>query len=163
MIVAPHLNRSLETLRANFIARSREPVLEAFFANGLPVFCTDVEGSCPEGSFFRQVLGISRFALLPAGPGAQPEYGLLLAWSQPDAQVGRKAMPLLRVAANLLGTVLERSRLVAEIDQERDILRRYTRLTSGREVRMADLKRENAHLREVIMKLSDGSSETSKE
>jgi PAS domain-containing protein len=159
MIVTPYLNRSLETLRANLIVRNNETVLEPFFSNGTPVFCSDVETSCPQESFFRQVLKISRFAFIPAGRGTMPEYALLMAWSHGSTSIGPKALPLLRVVANLMGTVLVRSRLVSEIDQEKDILRRYTRLTAGREVRMADLKRENARLRELIMNLSNTAEE----
>jgi hypothetical protein len=153
MLVTPHTNRSLESLRANLISRKSEEILEPFFSNGCPVFCADVGSSCLEDGFFRQVQRISQFAFVPAGQGDSPEYALLMAWSNPDESIGPKAMPLLRIAANLLGSVLLRSKLVSEMDQETEILRRYTRLTAGREVRMADLKRENARLRELLMKL----------
>jgi len=102
---------------------------------------------------------ISQFAFVPAGHGNSPEYALMMAWSDPDDSIGPRTMPLLRIAANLLGSVLLRSKLVSEMDQEADILRRYTRLTAGREVRMADLKRENARLRELLMKLGNKDKE----
>ncbi len=154
MLVTPYANRSLESLRANLVSRDREEVLEPFFSNGSPVFCADVAGTCREDGFFGQVQRISQFAFVPAGQGAEPEYALLMAWSKPDESIGPRTMPLLRIAANLLGSVLLQAKLVSEMDQEKEILRRYTRLTAGREVRMADLKRENASLRELVMKLS---------
>jgi len=159
MLITPHANRSPESLRANLVSRDREEILEPFFSQGNPVFCTKVSDSCPEDGFFRQVQRISQFAFVPAGQGVAPEYALLMAWSDPDDSIGPRTMPLLRIAANLLGSVLMRLKLVSEMDQEKDILRRYTRLTAGREVRMADLKRENAGLRELVMKLSSKGKE----
>jgi transcriptional regulator with GAF, ATPase, and Fis domain len=159
MLVTPHANRSLESLRANLVSRDREQVLEPFFSQGSPVFCASVSDSCPQDGFFGQVQRISQFAFVPAGQGVAPEYALLMAWSDPNDSIGPRTMPLLRVAANLLGSVLLRLRLVSEMEQEKDILRRYTRLTAGREVRMADLKRENAGLRELVMKLGNKDKE----
>jgi len=159
MLVTPHTNRSLESLRANLVSRESEQVLEPFFSHGSPVFCADVRDSCPQDGFFGQVQRISQFAFVPAGQGNAPEYALMMAWSDPNDSIGPRTMPLLRIAANLLGSVLLRSKLVSEMDQEADILRRYTRLTAGREVRMADLKRENASLRELLMKLGNKDKE----
>jgi hypothetical protein len=159
MLVTPHLNRSLESLRANLVSRESEKVLEPFFADGCPVFCADVGEACPQNSFFGQVQRIYQFAFVPAGQGKAPEYALLMAWSDPDDSIGPRTMPLLRIAANLLGSILLRSRLVSEMDQESEILRRYMRLTAGREARMAGLKRENARLRELLMKLGDRDKE----
>jgi hypothetical protein len=159
MLVTPHANRSLESLRANLVSRESEKVLEPFFANGCPVFCADVGETCPREGFFGQVQRMSQFAFVPAGGGNAPEYALLMAWTDPDDSIGPRTMPLLRIAANLLGSILLRSKLVSEMDQESEILRRYTRLTAGREVRMANLKRENASLRELLMKLGNKDKE----
>jgi len=159
MLVTPHANRSPESLRANLVSREREKILEPFFSHGCPVFCADVRLSCPQDGFFGQVQRISRFAFVPAGGEDAPEYALLMAWSDPDDSIGPRTMPLLRIAANLIGSVLIRSKLVSDMDQESEILRRYTRLTASREVRMADLKRENASLRELLMKLSSKDKE----
>ncbi len=159
MLITPHANRSLESLRANLVSRESEQVLEPFFSHGSPVFCANVSESCPQDGFFGQVQRISQFAFVPAGHGSVPEYALMMAWSDPNDSIGPRTMPLLRIAANLLGSVLLRSKLVSEMDQEKDILRRYTRLTAGREVRMADLKRENAGLRELLMKLGNTDKE----
>jgi hypothetical protein len=154
MIVTPYSNRRIDTSHANVIEAAKEPVLEPFFMRGNPVFCDNVEQACPEPSFFRQISPLSRFALLPVGDGTGSEYAVLAAWSKPDTTIGPEAVPLLRIIANLLGSVLTTIRLVTENDQEKETLRRYTRLTAGREIRMANLKRENAQLRELVMKLS---------
>jgi hypothetical protein len=153
MIVTPYVNRSLHMLRANIIERVKEPQLEPFFKKGTAVFCDCVEEECLQESFFRRVLRTSRFAFLPAGIGPRPEYALLMAWTRRSADFGPKVLPLLRIIANLMASVLVSSKRFVEMELEKDSLRKHARLTAGREVRMAELKKENARLREIILKL----------
>jgi hypothetical protein len=155
LIVTPYVNRSLHTLRANIVERVKEPQLEPFFMDGSGVFCDRVEEECPQDSFFRRVLRISRFAFLPAGCGPQPEYALLMAWTRPHADFGPRVLPLLRIIANLMASVLVSAKRFFEMEQEKEALRRHARLTAGREVRMAELKKENVRLKEMIRKLSE--------
>jgi PAS domain-containing protein len=159
MIATPYTNRRLETLRINFIQPRKEPVLQPYVAHGTPVLCDNVEKSCDEQSFFRRVLPISRFAFVPAGHGPQADHALLMAWSRTSTAIGTEALPLLKVVANLLATVLASARLGREVEQEKDMLRRYTAVTAGREVKMAGLKKENAHLRGLVTKLSEAARE----
>lgn len=159
IIATPYSNRRLETLRANCIEPAYEPVLKPYFSHGIPVLCENVEKSCNEQSFFRRVLPISRFAFVPAGYGAGAEHALLMAWSRRSISIGSEALPVLRVIANLVGTVLARGKLAFQIEQEKETLRRYTRLTTGRELRMAALKRQNASLRDLIAKLGSSGKE----
>jgi len=153
MIVTPYSNRRIDTLHANVIEAINEPVLKPFFAGGNAIFCDNVEKSCPEPSFFRRISPIARFALLPLGTGSSSEYAMLIAWSGSDAVIGPEIMPLLKIFANLVGSLLTSIRLANDSQQEKETLRRYTRLTAGRETRMANLKRENAQLRDLVMKL----------
>jgi len=153
MLVTPYSNRKPETFPANVLEAAREPILESFFSAGSPVFCDNVEKMCAEGSFFRRVSEIERFALLPIGDGTAFEHAVLVAWTRKDTGLGPEAMPLLRIIANLIGCVLTNIRLTTDNEQEKETLRRYTRLTAGRETRMADLKRENAQLRDLLVEL----------
>jgi hypothetical protein len=153
MIITPYCNRRPDTLQANVIEAMKEPVLEPFLAGGTPVFCESIETACPESSVFRQIAPIRRFAMIPVGDAAPIEYAVLAAWSGTDSAVGPEVVPLLRIIANLIGTVLANIRLATESEQEKETLRRYARLTSGREVRMAALKRENAQMRDLLTKL----------
>lgn len=153
MIITPHCNRRPDTLQANVIEAMKEPVLEPFLTSGTPVFCESVDSACPESSFFRQVSPIKRFAMIPVGDAGATEYAVLAAWSGSNSAVGSEVVPLLRIIANLIGTVLANIRLITESEQEKETLRRYTRLTSGREVRMAAVKRENAQLKDLLSKL----------
>ncbi len=154
LVMTPYSNRRLETIRVDFIEPEREPVLEPYFKNGSPVFCEDVEKECSENSFFRRVLPVSRFAFVPAGHGTVSEHTLLVAWLGSGAAIGARSLSLFRIVANLIGSVLAHAKLLSEIEQEKETLRRYAKLTAGREVRMAGLKRENAQLKEMIRKLS---------
>jgi hypothetical protein len=154
MIVTPYVNRSLYTLRANIIERVREPILEPFFQKGTAVFCEDVDSECPPDSFFRRVLRISRLAFLPAGTGPAPEYALLMAWTRKSPDFGHKVLPLLRIIANLMASVLVSSKRFVEMELEKDSLRRHVKLMAGREVRMSELKKENASLRKMISRLN---------
>ncbi len=155
MIVTPYVNRSLHTLRANIVERVKEPQLEPFFKKGAAVFCDRVEQECPPDSFFRRVFRISRFAFLPAGPGPRPEYALLMAWTRTNADFGPRVLPLLRIIANLMASVLVSAKRFFEMEQEKEALRRHVKLTAGREVRMAEIKKENTHLKDIIHKLSE--------
>jgi PAS domain-containing protein len=154
MIITPYSNRRLETLRATVLNLSDEPILEPLLSLGNPVFCQSVEDSCQRDSFFRHVLPIDRFALLPAGESDRHGHCVLLTWSGQNEGIGARALPLLRIIGNLIGIVLATASTETSIEQERETLRRYTKLTAGREVRMAQIKRENAHLKELITKLS---------
>jgi hypothetical protein len=51
--------------------------------------------------------------------------------------------------------VLVSAKRFFEMEQEKEALRRHAKLTAGREVRMAELKKENVHLKEMIRKLSE--------
>jgi hypothetical protein len=153
MIVTPYVNRSLHTLRANIVERVKEPQLEPFFKKGAAVFCEQVDQECPPESFFRRVLKISRFAFLPAGGGPHPEYALLMAWTRTHAEFGPRVLPVLRVIANLMASVLVSAKRFFEMEQEKEALRRHAKLTAGREVRMVELKKENARLKEMIQRL----------
>jgi PAS domain-containing protein len=159
MIVTPYCNRQVDTLNANVIESVKEPILEPFFSSGSLVFCENVDKSCPEPSFFRQVSSLSRFALIPIGEGTSSEYAVLAAWSERQASVGSEVIPLLRIIANLVGCALAAVRLETESQQERETLRRYTKLTAGREMRMASLKRENTQLKELVTALSSSAKE----
>jgi hypothetical protein len=154
LIITPYSNRKLDTLRLGFIEPDREPVLEPYFTRRIPVFCEDVENSCSDQSFFKRILSISRFAFLPVEQGPASAHALLIAWSGASKGIGTKALPLFRIIANLMGTVLAQTRLLSKIEQERKTLRRYAKLTAGREIRMARLKRENVQLKGLIKKLS---------
>jgi transcriptional regulator with GAF, ATPase, and Fis domain len=154
MVVTPYVNRSLHTLRANIVERVKEPHLEPFFEKGNAVFCDRVEEDCPPDSFFRRVLRISRFAFLPAGIGPHPEYALLMAWTRRATDFGPRVLPLLRIIGNLMASVLVSSKRFVEMELEKDSLRRHAKLTAGREARMAELKKENASLNDMIRKLS---------
>jgi hypothetical protein len=154
LVVTPYSNRRLDTLTANYIQPDSEPVLEPYFSHGIPVLCEDVQRCCSEDSFFRRVLPLSRFAFLPTGRGTSASFALLMGWARGSLTVGTKALPLLRIIANLFGAVLANARLLAEVRQEKEILRRHANLTAGREIRMAELKRENAQLRALIIRLS---------
>jgi len=155
LIVTPYVNRSLHTLRANIVERVKEPQLEPFFKKGSAVFCDRVEEECQQDSFFRRVLRISRFAFLPAGGGAHPEYVLLMAWTRTNADFGPRVLPLLRIIANLMASVLVSAKRFFEMEQEKQTLRRHVKLTAGREVRMTEIKKENARLKDMIRKLSN--------
>ena len=109
--------------------------------------------------FFRRVLPISRFAFLPAGQGSQADHALLMAWSRTGSAIGMDALPLLKVVANLLATVLASARQSREIEQEKDKLRRYSATAAGREVKMADLKKENAQLKELVTRVGERARE----
>jgi PAS domain-containing protein len=161
MIVTPHSSRRIDMLRANVLDGSREPLLDPFFVRDTAVYCDDVEGSCPEGSFFRQISAVSRFALVPVGDSVRSEYAVLATWSNPDATFASETIPLLKIMANLLGTVLIKIRMVTENQQEKENLRRYTKLTAGRETRMAALKRENAQLNDLVRRLDSREEEQS--
>lgn len=154
MIITPHSSRRVDMLRANVIEGPNEPLLEPFFARGAPVYCDNVEDSCPESSFFRKMSAVSRFVLVPVGDGSKSEYAVLATWSNPEVTFAAETVPLLKILANLLGTVLGKITLATENEQEKENLRRYTRLTAERETRMAALKRENAELTELVRRLS---------
>ena len=154
MIVTPYVNRSLHMLRANIIERVREPELEPFFDKGQAVFCDNVEEECPADSFFRRVLKISRVAFLPAGVGPRPDYALLMAWTRGTTELSPRVLPMLRIIANLMASVLVSSKRFVEMEMEKDSLRRHVKLTAGREARMAELKKENASLKDMIRRLS---------
>ncbi|MFZ1947369.1 MAG: GAF domain-containing protein [bacterium] len=153
MIVTPHSNKRLDTLVANVIEAADEPVLEPLFARGNPVFCDSVEAACPESSFFRQIAPAGRFAVVPIGDDPGCDHAVLAAWSRPECSFGPEGMHLLKTIANLVGGVLAKIRMANENEQEREALRRYTRLTAGRETKMASLKRENAQLKDLVMRL----------
>jgi PAS domain-containing protein len=155
LVITPYSNRRLETLRVAFIEPNREPVLEAYFKHGTPIFCEDVEGECAEDSFFRRVLPLSRFAFIPAGHDRRADHTLLVAWIGAGAAINIRSLPLFRIVANLVGAVLAHATLLSQIGQEKQTLQRYANLTAGRELRMARLKHENAQLRELVKKLSE--------
>jgi PAS domain-containing protein len=163
LVITPYSNRRLETLRVDFIEPRRESVLESYFRHGTPVFCEDVDTQCAQDSFFRRVLPMSRFAFIPAGYGRHSEHTLLVAWLGAGAPIDVRSLPLFRIVANLIGSVLAHARLLSEIEQEKETLRRYARLTAGRELRMARLKRENAQLKELVKKLDTAIEERNKE
>lgn len=163
LVVTPYSNRRLDTLTANYIEPGSEPILEPYFTHGIPVLCEDVQACCSEDSFFRRVLPLSRFAFLPTGRGTSAPFAVLMGWASGGLNVGTKALPLLRIIANLFGVVLANARLLAEVRQEKETLRRHANLTAGREIRMAELKRENAQLRELIVKLGDRMEEQNRE
>ena len=156
MIITPYSNRRLETLRATVLDVSDEPVLEPL-SRGNAVLCENVEGSCQRDSFFKCALPMERFALLPAGESSRFTHCVLLTWSGHNQAIGPRALPLLKIIGNLIGIVLLAAKAKTSIEQERETLRRYTKLTVGRELRMAQLKRENARLRDLMMKLDSQS------
>ena len=159
LIVTPHSTRRIHSLGASVLSLDTDPGLKPFFESGLPVVCNRVSQVCGETSFFRQALSIAAFALIPIRDGESERAALLLTWrgSRPDESSQRTV--LLRSMANMFGAVLKRAQVLADLAHERDSRRRYTKLVAGREVRMAELKSENAKLKGLIMELSGNKTE----
>ena len=78
-----------------------------------------------------------------------------MAWTRTNAEFGPRVLPLLRIIANLMASVLVSAKRFFEMEQEKDALRRHAKLTAGREVRMAEIKKENARLKDMIRTLSE--------
>ena len=154
LIVTPYSTRRLHSLGASVISLEMDPVLRPFFETGSPVVCRDVAGACGDKSFFRRSLAISSFALLPIEDGQACRNGMLMTWQSALPDTGYQRVMTLNTVANLIGCVLGKAQLLADLEHERDSLRRYTKLVAGREVRMAQLKSENAQLKNLIIDLS---------
>ncbi len=160
LIVTPHSSRRVYSLGVRLLSLTADPELQPFFKTGRPVICDNVHGACREESFFKRALSISAFALLPLKDVESAHCGLLLTWRSSMSHSSPEKMTTLMSIANILGSVFKRVRVLADLDHERDSRRRYTRLMTGREVRMAELKSENAKLKELLMELSNKRSET---
>ena len=159
LVVTPYSTRRVHSLGVRVLSLEEDPVLRPFFECGRPVACQDVREACGEISFFRRALSISAFVLVPIKDGEPDRNALLIAWQgdTPDGIVQK--MIMLTSMANILGTVLKRCQVLADLEHERQSRRRYTKLVAGREVRMAELKRENAKLKDLVVELSNRISE----
>lgn len=159
LVVTPHSSRRVYSLGVRLLSLAADPELRPFFRMGRPVMCDDADSACGEESFFKRALSISAFALLPIKDGESERSGLLLTWRRPTPHSSPQKITTLTSVANILGSVLKRAQALADLEHERDSRRRYTRLMTGREVRMAELKSENAKLKELVMELSTKKSE----
>jgi hypothetical protein len=154
LIVTRHSTRSAHSLGGDTITTRDDPAMRPFIENGCPVVCERVRETCTDGSFFRKGLSISAFALFPVRDPECDRCGLLLTWKQAAPDLRSEQLVTLGTIANLLGTVLKMSRLMDDLEFERNSRRRYTKLVAGREVRMAELKSENAKLKDLVIELS---------
>jgi len=154
LVVTRHSTRSAHSLGGDTILAEEDPVLRAFIANGCPAVCETVRETCGEKSFFRRGLSISAFALFPMNDPGSEHRGLLLTWKEAVPDLKSEELVTLGSVANLIGTVLRMSRFADDLEFERDSRRRYIRLVAGREVRMAELKSENAKLKDLVIELS---------
>ncbi|MGD9401458.1 MAG: hypothetical protein PVF95_04200 [bacterium] len=154
LVLTRHSTRSAHSLGGDTLSAAEDPVLRAFIENGCPAVCEAVRESCGETGFFRRGLSISAFALFPVNDPECERRGLLITWKEAAPNLGSEHLVALGSMANLVGAVLKMSRLTDDLEFERDSRRRYTRLIAGREVRMAELKSENAKLKELVMELS---------
>jgi hypothetical protein len=157
LIVTPYSTRRLYSLGSRVLSLENDPVLKPYFEDGTPVICADIQSACHDGSFFKRALAIDGFALIPIDLGGGPRTGVLITWQKAMPESSPLKVMLLSSTANIIGSVLMRAEVLNELEHERDSLRRYTKLVAGREVRMAELKSENAQLKNLIMELSDGS------
>ncbi len=154
LVVTRHSTRNLHSLGASALSLEEDPILRPFFENGCPVVCGSVGGACGERSFFRSGLSISAFALLPVMDPDSDRCALLLTWQADPPRMGSEQLLTLGSMANIIGSVLRRGHLEEDLEHERNSRRRYTRLVAGREVRMAELKSENAKLKDLVIELS---------
>jgi hypothetical protein len=154
LVITRHSTRNVHSLGRAELSLAGDPVLRPFFENGCPVVCDSVAENCGEGSFFRGGLAIAAFALLPVRDQDSDRCGLLLTWKAGAPNLRPEQMVTLGSLANIIGSVLKRVHLEEDLEHERNSRRRYTKLVAGREVRMAELKSENAKLKELVIELS---------
>lgn len=154
LVVTRHSTRSTHSLAADALSLEDDPILKPFFENGCPVVCERVSDACGERSFFRRGLSISAFALLPVKDTDAERCGLLLTWRGGVPGLRPEQLVTLGSIANIVGSALKRGHLQEDLEHERNSRRRYTKLVAGREVRMAELKSENAKLRSLVIELS---------
>jgi transcriptional regulator with GAF, ATPase, and Fis domain len=153
LLVTRHSTRSTHALGGDVISQEHDPLVRPFMENGCPVVCDRVREACTESSFFRKGLSISAFTLLPA-TGDSERRGLLLTWRGAAPSMKSEHLLTLGSVAHLMGSVLMRVHLEEDLEHERESRRRYTKLVAGREVRMAELKSENAKLKDLVIELS---------
>jgi hypothetical protein len=154
MSVTSHSTRNMHTLGNDVISLDEDPLLAPFLKRGCPVVCERVKDACGEKSFFRRAISISAFALLPVMDPACERCGLLITWQHGAPDLRPEQLVALGSISNIVGAALKRARIAADLDHEKESRRRYTRLVAGREVRMAELKSENAKLKDLVITLS---------
>lgn len=154
LIITRHSTRSAHSLGGDVISPEEDALVRPFIDSGSPVICERVREACGERSFFRRGLSISAFALLPFNDADSERSGLLITWQDSAPSLRPEQMLTLGSTANLIGSALKRVHLEEDLEHERESRRRYTKLVAGREVRMAELKSENAKLKDLVIELS---------
>lgn len=154
LVITRHSTRNPISLGADMLWLEDDPILKPFFENGCPVVCESVRQACGDKSFFRSGLSISAFTLLPIKDTESDRCGLLLTWRAEAPSLRPEQLVTLGSIANVVGAVLKRGHLEEDLEHERNSRRRYTKLVAGREVRMAELKSENAKLKDLVIELS---------
>jgi len=157
LILTPYANRNPRSLRTRVITTEDEPHLAPYFSSRSPVFCSQVSTEGKEPNLI-SCLGISQFALVPVGSIQNADHALLVAWSRGHEDIDNRILSMLRILANLLGAGLVTAHLIRQVEEEKSNLERYARLATDREIRMTQLKRENAELRQTLIKLENGGS-----
>jgi hypothetical protein len=155
LVVTRHSTRNPHSLGADALSLEDDPALRPFFENGCPVLCESVTDVCGEKSFFKRGVAIAAFALLPVKDSEPERSGLLLAWQTGAPNLKPEQLVTLGSIANIIGSVLRRGHLEEDLEHERNSRSRYTKLVAGREVRMAELKSENAKLKDLVIELSN--------
>ncbi len=152
VVMTPHSTRTSRSDRHAVSARE-EPLITQFVEDGRPVVCERAFEACSDEGFFRRVLRASAFVLLPIAGTENARRGLLLAWRGAAPGLGPEDLVTLESIANIMGSVLKRAALEENLEFERNTHRRYVRVVAGREVRMAELKRENTELKDLVMRI----------
>lgn len=152
LVVTPYSNRKLDLMGVTMLTSQNQPELKAYFETNQPLFYPDV--SYVSGpSIIKSKLDAQQFALVPlTTPNSQ--YALLVIWQTRTPGIDLRVLTVLKTIGNIIGTTLSTIEIQTEAEREKQRIQRYARVTAGREIQMARLKKQNAELQAILAEIS---------
>lgn len=157
LVMTPYSNRNPQSLGLTVLEFQNQPGIDSYFPAGRPLFYQG-HPSVTDPNVVKCKLAAQQYALIPV-VGGKNNYALLVVWQNRLPGIDSKVLTTFKVIGNIMGSTLAMLAIKTEAEKEKERIQRYARLTAGREIQMARLKKQIGELQSLLKKITAGRKE----
>lgn len=153
LVITPYSNRNPQSLGLTVLEFQNQSGIDSYFPARRPLFYQG-DPSVTDPNIVKCKLDAQQYALIPV-VGGKKNYALLVVWQSRLPGIDSRVLTTLKVIGNIMGSTLAMLGIKTEAQKEKERIQRYARLTAGREIQMARLKKQIGELQSLLKKVTE--------
>ncbi|MGQ9602873.1 MAG: hypothetical protein ACUVUU_01520 [bacterium] len=152
LVITPYSNRNPQSLGLTVLEFHNQSGIESYFPARRPLFY-QADPSVTDPNIVKCKLDAQQYALIPVVSGKN-NYALLVVWQSRIPGIDSRVLTTFKVISNIMGSTLAMLAIKTEAEKEKEKIQRYAKLTAGREIQMARLKKQIGELQSLLKKIT---------